>query len=106
VEGRKPTLIAVRRSLVEPNAALAGVMFETFVGFRASMASLSGERALSRPFGCWNLAAMVETQGSCGVWAVRKNPNPDGWASIPSSRASYERTHLVKRIAFAVVSTL
>ena len=49
-----------------PKAALAGVMLEiSFARFRVSMATFSEERALSRPFGRWDLASMVRMQGSC-----------------------------------------
>ena len=39
------------------------------------MATFSEERAPSRPFGRWDLSAMVEaTRKPCGVQAVRKDP--------------------------------
>ena len=58
-------MIIVRRMVTEPKTALAGVMLETsFARFRVSMATFSKERAPSRPFGRWDLAAMVEMQDS------------------------------------------
>jgi len=61
--GRKePTLIVLRRTLVQSKAALAGVMLETLLArLRASMTAFSEERVPS--FGRWDLVAMVETQG-------------------------------------------
>ena len=54
----------VRRMATEPKAALAGVMLETsFARFSASMAMSNEDRKPSGPFGCWDLVAMVETQG-------------------------------------------
>ena len=62
MDRKKRTLIKVRRSLVELNAALAGAMFETFAIFRASIAAFSEERTSSRPFVGWGLSAMVQTE--------------------------------------------
>jgi len=61
--------------------ALAGVILEIFSArSMVSMAAFNEETVLSRPFGRWDLAAMVETQGSCeeavGEQAVRKSRNP------------------------------
>jgi hypothetical protein len=80
-EERKHTLIMVRRALTVPKAALAGVMLEIFSArFMASMAAFNEETAFSRPFGRWDLVAMVEIQGSHEK-AVRgaggQNPNRD-----------------------------
>ena len=64
--GKKHTLIIVRRALTEPDPALAGAMSTTpFAGFMASTATSSEERAPSRPFGRCGLACMVEPGGSC-----------------------------------------
>ena len=50
--GRKHTLIVVRRTPVDVNAALACVMpVAPSAWFKASMATFSEERTLSRPFG-------------------------------------------------------
>jgi hypothetical protein len=44
---------------------LAGVILEIFSArFMASMAAFNEETAFSRPFGSWDLVAMVETEGS------------------------------------------
>ena len=54
-----------RRMLTELKTALAGVTLESsFARFRASMAIFSEERTASRPFGRWDLSAMVEKKGS------------------------------------------
>ena len=59
-------MIVVRRFLAESSAALAGGMVEiSSARLIASMAAFNEERALSRPFGRWDLVAMVETQGGC-----------------------------------------
>jgi len=51
--------------MTEPNTALAGDIQEiSFARFRASMATFSGERKPSRPFGRWDLASMVKTRGN------------------------------------------
>lgn len=99
----------MRRFLVESNATLAGVIFETSTRFRASMALFSEEKTLSHSFGRWNLAAMVETQGSCGkavqhVGCEEEPEPPQRWASILSSRASYKQTNLVKIVVFTAVT--
>jgi len=55
-----------RMTLAEPKMALAGVTAETsFARFKASMAAFSKERVPSRPFGRWDLVAMVEVRGGC-----------------------------------------
>ena len=55
----------VRRMATEPKTALAGVMLESSLArFRASMAIFREERAESRPFGRWDLVAIVEIQRS------------------------------------------
>ena len=58
-------MIIVRRTLTEPNMALAGVALEiSFARFMASMAAFSKERALSRRFCCLELfVSMVEGLG-------------------------------------------
>ena len=62
----KRTLIMVRRTPTVAKAALAGVMLEIFSArFIASMAAFNKETVFFRPFGRWELVAMVETQGSC-----------------------------------------
>jgi len=64
--------------------AFAGVMLEIFSArSMASMAAFNKETALSRPLGCWDSVAIVETEGSHKktVWggaAVRKNQDPIG----------------------------
>jgi len=46
----------------EVNVALAGVaLFASFARFKAPMAMFSDERTPSRPFGPWDLSAMIET---------------------------------------------
>ena len=75
------TLIMVRRMVTVPKTALAGVMLEiSFARFRASMAILSEERTASRPFGRWDLVAIVGTRDSwekaVGAQAGRKSPDP------------------------------
>ena len=63
--GRKPTLTALRRTLVESNTALAGATVEIlFARLRVLMAAFNEGRALFCPFGCWDLVVMVKTQGS------------------------------------------
>jgi len=71
--GRKePTIIVLRRMLVESKAALAGVMLEIlFARLRASMAAFNEERAPFCPLGRWSSVVMVETQGSSHEKAVR-----------------------------------
>jgi len=60
-----------------PKAALAGVMLEaSFARLRKSMATFSEERALPRPFGRWDLAAMVGMQGGCEK-AVQRTGNEE-----------------------------
>ena len=72
------TRIMVRRMATEPNTALAGVILEiSFARFSPSMATFSEERAPSRPFGCWDLAAMAKTQDSCEK-AVRRGQGCEG----------------------------
>ena len=68
--------------LTVAKTAFAGVMLEIFSArSMASMAAFNKEMALSRPFGRWELVAMVETQGSrektVREAAVRKNQNPN-----------------------------
>jgi len=59
--------------LTVPKTALAGVMLETsFARFRASIAMFSEERAPSRPFGCWDLVAIIDVQGSWETVARRE----------------------------------
>ena len=61
MDRRKPTLIIVRRTLAEVNAALAGVtLVASFARFKVSMAVSNGGRAPSLPCGRWDLPAMVE----------------------------------------------
>ena len=68
----RPTLIIVRRSLAEPNAFLVCAMVEaSLTRFMASMAAFNKERVPFRPFGRWDVVAMVETQGRCEE-AVRR----------------------------------
>ena len=51
------------------NAVLADVrLAASFAQFDPSMAAFSEEEVSSRPFGCLDLSAMVETQG--GVWVI------------------------------------
>jgi len=53
----------VRRILTDPKTALAGVMLEiSFARFMASIAMFNEERVPSRPFGRWDLAAIVKIQ--------------------------------------------
>ena len=83
---RKPTLIIVRRTLTEPNAALAGVMLEiSFARSMASMAAFNDERTpSSRRCDRRESASMVETRGrqenDAFQRAVREDtsPNMDG----------------------------
>jgi len=57
--------------------ALAGVILEIFSArSMASMAAFNKETEFSRPFGSWELVAMVEAQGRCGEQAVGKKRNP------------------------------
>ena len=74
---REPTLIVVRRTLAEPNAALAGViLMVSFERLRASMTAFNEDRAPSCPFDRLDLSTMVGTRVSCkGVQAARKNPD-------------------------------
>jgi len=59
---KEPTLIIVRRTLAEVNAALAGVTFvATFARFKVSIAISNGERIPSFPCGRWDLLAIVKT---------------------------------------------
>ena len=63
---RGHTRIMVRMMATEPKTALAGGILEiSLVRCRLSMAMFSKKRTPSCPFGCWDLSAMVETQGSC-----------------------------------------
>ena len=60
-------MIIVRRTPTVAKTALAGVTLEIFSArSMASIAAFNKETALSRPFGRWDLEAMVETQSSCG----------------------------------------
>ena len=48
---------------MEPKMAFAGVMLvASFARFMASMATFSEESVPSRPFCCWDLVIIVETQ--------------------------------------------
>ena len=68
----KPTLIIVRRILTEPKATLAGVKaVASFARFRTAIDALIEVRVLSRPFGRWGMAAIVETQGRGRRMALR-----------------------------------
>ena len=65
------TRIMVRRTLTEAKAAWAGVTLDSsFARSRPLMATSSKERIPSRPFGSWDLPAIVEMQGDCekAVW--------------------------------------
>jgi hypothetical protein len=54
------TRIMARKALIEPNAALAGVMFEiSFARVRVSMITFNFESTLSRPFRCYDVGAIV-----------------------------------------------
>ena len=54
------------RTVVEPNAAFAGMMFEvSFARLRVSMATFNEERAPPCPIGRWDLSVIVGTQGGC-----------------------------------------
>ena len=47
--------------MTEPNTAFAGEIQEiSFARSRASMATFSAERKLSRPFGRWGLVSIVK----------------------------------------------
>jgi hypothetical protein len=60
---KEPTLITVRRTLAEVNAALADATpAAPFARFRVLMAVFNEERTSSRPCGCWDFVVMpVET---------------------------------------------
>ena len=63
ITGRKRTLIIVRRKLTEPKTAFAGVILEiSFARFMVSMATFNEERVPPRPFGCWGLVSMIQTE--------------------------------------------
>ena len=76
------TLIIVRRTLTEPNTALAGVILAaSFARFVISMATFNKERGPSRRLCRREFASMVDSRGGCEKWrcrqAVRKGPNPN-----------------------------
>ena len=73
--GRNSTLTIVSRTLTDPKTAFAGVMLEvSFARFRDLMATANAEGTPSRPFGRWELVAIVDNRGDCEK-AVRKKPS-------------------------------
>ena len=59
-------MIVARRAPADVNAVLADVRLAAlFTQFNLSMAAFSEEKASSRPFGCLDLSAVVET-----MWAI------------------------------------
>ena len=73
------TLIMVRRTLTEPNTALAGAMPEiSFARFSVSIVTFNDERVPSRSFGRWGFASMVEGRGvrEKTVWRVGCEEGP------------------------------
>ena len=88
ITGRKRTLIIVRRTLTEPKTAFAGVILEiSFARFMVSIATFNEESVPPRPFCCWGLVFMIQTERAgektCEVEVVTKgaNPNRDGRSS-------------------------
>jgi len=65
-EEEENTLIIVRRTPTAARTAFAGVISKAFsVQLAASMAAFKKEIVFSRPFGRWELVAMVEAQDGC-----------------------------------------
>ena len=64
---------------VSKTALTGGMGVAAFAKFRVSMVTFNKERAPSRPFGCWDLAAMVEMQDSWekAVWRVSCEEEPE-----------------------------
>jgi len=71
-EEEPPTLIIARRILTEPKTAVAGAkLAASFARSRTSIAMFNEERTLSRPFGGWDLADIVETRRGGGRVVLR-----------------------------------
>lgn len=75
-KSRKRPLIVVRRMLTEPKTDLAGVVFEVFARFKASVVAFNAEMAPSRFFGRWDPASMRDS--SMGIARKASNPNRAG----------------------------